>query len=370
MINLKIVHCKGAINLGANTRPSARSSHERKGQKQPALQQTIKFDDNRMLAVLLGEFDCNLAIIEERLNINALVHGNVITLEGSKEQCEMGREVLDYLYNRVIKGDDITPGDIEGAIRHALSAEGLEDESPADKTGNPHQKGEAKAKGGRDNGQARIKTRKKHITARTPRQSHYIRAIEQSDLVFGIGPAGTGKTYLAVAAAASALERGAVERIILSRPAVEAGERLGFLPGDMREKVDPYLRPLYDALYDCLPAERVEKELENGTIEIAPLAFMRGRTLTSSFVILDEAQNCTTMQMKMFLTRLGENSKMVITGDPSQVDLPPGQISGLADAVRVLRAVDEIKTIVFEGEDVVRRALVAKIVAAYDHENP
>ena len=345
--------------MGANTR----SNQGQKGfAKKPASVTSIKFEDNRILAVLLGEFDCNLAVIEERLNINAIVHGNVITLEGNEDQCEMGKEVLEHLYARVIKGDDLTPGDIEGAIRHALSAESLHETDGKE----PGVKSNKEKGGAKTNGQARIQTRKKHITARTPRQSLYIRAIEQSDLVFGIGPAGTGKTYLAVAAAAAALERGTVERIILSRPAVEAGERLGFLPGDMRDKVDPYLRPLYDALYDCLPAERVEKELENGTIEIAPLAFMRGRTLSSSFVILDEAQNCTSMQMKMFLTRLGENSKMVITGDPSQVDLPPGQISGLSEAVGLLRHVDEIKTVIFEGEDVVRRALVAKIVAAYD----
>lgn len=362
---------------------------------------TTQFDDNRMLAVLLGEFDCNLAIIEERLNISATVHGNLITLEGSKEQCEMGEEVLEHLYGRIIKGDDITPGDIEGAIRHAQHTDGLAGDTDPDSRetpptfvlgeeadGDQHQGKSGNLKSGKkagkkaskseqgkmdqtrkDNGQARIKTRKKHITARTPRQSRYIRAMERSDLVFGIGPAGTGKTYLAVAAAAAALERGAVERIILSRPAVEAGERLGFLPGDMRDKVDPYLRPLYDALYDCLPAERVEKEIENGIIEIAPLAFMRGRTLASSFVILDEAQNCTSMQMKMFLTRLGENSKMVITGDPSQIDLPQGQISGLREAVLLLRDVDEIETIMFENEDVVRRALVAKIVAAYDEKS-
>ena len=192
--------------------------------------------------------------------------------------------------------------------------------------------------------------------------------MEQSDLVFAFGPAGTGKTYIAVAAAAAALEQGKVERIILSRPAVEAGERLGFLPGDMREKVDPYLRPLYDALYDCLPAERVEKEIENNVIEIAPLAFMRGRTLSNSFIILDEAQNCTAMQMKMFLTRLGEGSKMVITGDPSQIDLPSGERSGLMDASYLLRKVKEVKQITFKGEDVVRRDLVAKIVAAYDEQ--
>ena len=193
-----------------------------------------------------------------------------------------------------------------------------------------------------------------------------MRALEKVDLVFGIGPAGTGKTYLAVAYAAHCLERGIVERIILSRPAVEAGERLGFLPGDMREKVDPYLRPLYDALYDVLPPEKVERDLEAGVIEIAPLAFMRGRTLANAFVILDEAQNTTTMQMKMFLTRLGENSKMVVTGDPSQIDLPPGQRSGLDEAVGLLAGVPEIDIVRFANADIVRRDLVARIVEAYD----
>lgn len=338
----------------------SRTSQDKQTSKSKSHSQTISFEDNRLLASLLGEFDSNLAIIEERLNIEAVVHGNIITLEGSPDQCDMAKEVLDHLYGRITKGDDLTPGDIDGAVRHAQSADGLKEPDKAkSKNGKDSQKS-------KDNGQAQIRTRKKHITARTPRQSTYIRAIEKSDLVFGVGPAGTGKTYIAVAAAASALERGAVERIILSRPAVEAGERLGFLPGDMRDKVDPYLRPLYDALYDCLPAERVEKEIEAGTIEIAPLAFMRGRTLASSFVILDEAQNCTSMQMKMFLTRLGENSKMVVTGDPSQVDLPPGQKSGLSEAVKLLSGVDEIEKIIFQGEDVVRRALVAKIVAAYD----
>ena len=197
-------------------------------------------------------------------------------------------------------------------------------------------------------------------------QSTYIRALDKTDLVFGIGPAGTGKTYLAVAFAAHFLERGLVERIILSRPAVEAGERLGFLPGNMREKVDPYLRPLYDALYDVLPPEKVERDLETGVIEIAPLAFMRGRTLANAFVILDEAQNTTTMQMKMFLTRLGENSKMVITGDPSQIDLPSGQKSGLEEAVTLLKDVPGIDIVRFANADIVRRDLVMKIVDAYD----
>lgn len=365
--------------------------------------QTVRFDDNRLLAILLGEFDGNLAIIEERLNIDAVIHGNVISLSGSKEQCEMAKEILEHLYQRITTGSDLTPGDIDGAIRHAEFAEDIDldeviqtqstqfraetksdkkkskkamknrpEKNWPEKNGTEKNRAENKRVEHQDrpseNGQAQIRTRKKHITARTPRQSAYIRALEQSDLVFAHGPAGTGKTYIAVAAAAAALEKGLVERIILSRPAVEAGERLGFLPGDMREKVDPYLRPLYDALYDCLPAERVEKEIENNAIEIAPLAFMRGRTLANSFIILDEAQNCTTMQMKMFLTRLGENSKMVVTGDPTQVDLPPGQKSGLKDASELLSKVDEIKQIVFKSEDVVRRDLVAKIVAAYDKQ--
>jgi phosphate starvation-inducible PhoH-like protein len=302
----------------------------------------VPFDDNRLLAHLLGEYDSHLALIESRLGIEAHAHGNVVTLTGPQPSCEIGRTVLNQIYDRVRKGETVTPGDIDGLIRHARSG--------------PPQAA----------GTAQIRTRKRIVTARTPMQSDYIRALDRHDLVFGIGPAGTGKTYLAVAQAASYLERGLVERIILSRPAVEAGERLGFLPGDMRDKVDPYLRPLYDALYDVLPPEKVEKDLETGTIEIAPLAFMRGRTLSHAFVILDEAQNTTSMQMKMFLTRLGEGSRMVITGDPSQIDLPPGQKSGLDEAVRLLEDVEGIATIKFTGADVVRSELVARIVAAYD----
>ena len=234
------------------------------------------------------------------------------------------------------------PGDFDGLIRHIR-----QENAPND-------------------GQAQIATRRRVIKARTPAQSQYIRALEKIDLVFGIGPAGTGKTYLAVAYAAHCLERGVVERIILSRPAVEAGERLGFLPGDLKEKVDPYLRPLYDALYDVLPPEKVERDMAAGIIEIAPLAFMRGRTLTNAAVILDEAQNTTTMQMKMFLTRLGEGSKMFVNGDPSQIDLPPGVKSGLMEAVDVLDGVPGIEAIRFVNSDIVRRDLVQKIVEAYD----
>lgn len=302
----------------------------------------VPFEDNRHLNRLLGEYDGHLALLEERLGIEAHAHGNVVTLTGPVESCEVAREVLEKLYARVRQGEDIGAGDIDGLLRHARS------EAPA------------------KDGLAQIRTRRKLITARSPTQTTYIQALDNVDLVFGLGPAGTGKTYLAVAYAAQCLERGQVERIILSRPAVEAGERLGFLPGDMREKVDPYLRPLYDALNDVLPPAKVERDLATGVIEVAPLAFMRGRTLAHSFIILDEAQNTSAMQMKMFLTRIGEGSKMVITGDPSQIDLPAGQKSGLEDAVKLLDGVKGIETVRFNSGDVVRRDLVARIVEAYD----
>ncbi|CFX27448.1 putative enzyme with nucleoside triphosphate hydrolase domain [Candidatus Filomicrobium marinum] len=302
----------------------------------------VPFEDNRFLTQLLGEFDCHLALIEDRLGVEAHAHGNVIILTGSEPAVGLARDVLEQLYRRIANGEPIGAGDFDGLIRHARQ------ETPA------------------TDGQAQIATRRRVVKARTPAQSTYMRAMERVDLVFGIGPAGTGKTYLAVAYAAHCLERGLVERLILSRPAVEAGERLGFLPGDMRDKVDPYLRPLYDALYDLLPPEKVERDIETGVIEVAPLAFMRGRTLANAFVILDEAQNTTSMQMKMFLTRLGENAKMVVTGDPSQIDLPPGQTSGLEEAVRLLQDVEGIQSIRFSNTDVVRRDLVARIVTAYD----
>ena len=325
----------------------------------------IPFEDNRLVADLLGQYDSHLALLEGRLGVSARADGNVVTIAGPETGCAIAQEVLERLYGRLRAGEQIGPGDVDGMIRHVSTA-GDQQMSLLD--GGPGGQGGQGSQGsqGSQGGMAQIKTRRRMITARTPRQSAYIRALEQCDLVFGVGPAGTGKTYLAVVFGAAMLERGETERIILSRPAVEAGERLGFLPGDMREKVDPYLRPLYDALYDVLPAEKVEKGLETGLIEIAPLAFMRGRTLAHSFVILDEAQNCTPTQMKMFLTRLGEGSKMVVTGDPSQVDLPKGQQSGLDHALGVLQNVDEIETIAFKTEDVVRRDLVRKIVAAYD----
>ncbi len=301
----------------------------------------VSLEDNRLVAAVLGQHDAHLALIEQLLGVTAVAHGNMITVTGTSAACATARKVLEALYARAARGESIAAGDVDGLIRHSRSA--------------PQQEG-----------MAQIRTRQKIVTARTLMQGNYIRALERSDLVFGLGPAGTGKTYLAVAFAAQCLEKNLVDKIILSRPAVEAGERLGFLPGDMKEKVDPYLRPLYDALYDVLPREKVEHALENNIIEIAPLAFMRGRTLANAAVILDEAQNTTSMQMKMFLTRLGEGSKMIVTGDPTQIDLPGGQRSGLEEAVGLLGLVKGIETIRFEAGDVVRRDLVAHIVRAYE----
>jgi len=328
------------------------ASHPAKGsakasqQGKKTFRTEIPFDNNRLLADLLGEFDAHLSMIEDKLNVEAVAHGNVVVVIGTEHGCAMARDVLEHLYGRLEKGHKIGLGDVDGAIRHATAAVGKKAE------GQP--------------GAGQLRTRKRLISARTPTQTTYIEALQHKELIFSTGPAGTGKTYLAVAHAAGRLERGETERLILSRPAVEAGERLGFLPGDLKEKVDPYLRPLYDALYDVLPPEKVERGLESGVIEIAPLAFMRGRTLSHSTIILDEAQNSTSMQMKMFLTRLGEKSQMIVTGDPSQVDLPPGQMSGLREAITLLEKIEGISHILFNAADVVRHPLVTKIVEAYD----
>lgn len=317
----------------------------------------VSFDDNRLVADLLGEFDAHLAMIEDRLGIQAVAHGNVVTLRGAADACAAAKQVLEGLYARLEAGELLSAGDVDGAIRHADSGAGI---TPA---ANPAVAGASPAV---VPSVAQIKTRKRLISARTPAQGDYLAAMRDEQMVFATGPAGTGKTYLAVAYAAAELERGAVDRLILSRPAVEAGERLGFLPGDMRDKVDPYLRPLYDALHDVAGPDRVQRGLENGAIEIAPLAFMRGRTLSDAVIILDEAQNCTPVQIKMFLTRLGENSKMIITGDPTQIDLPTGQKSGLTDAIELLRHIEGIGHIGFTRNDVVRRELVSHIVHAYE----
>lgn len=303
----------------------------------------LNFDDNRLLPLLYGAHDKHLAQIEQRLGVSLTSRGNRLIIAGSMEAINLARRALERLYRRVKSGQMVDPAEVDAALRMA----DLGDDHPSDD-------------------EPVIKTRRKRITPRSPVQAAYIEAMQRDELVLGLGPAGTGKTYLAVCYAVEMMITGRVDRLVLSRPAVEAGENLGFLPGDMREKVDPYLRPLYDALYDTMPADQVMKKLESGEIEIAPLAFMRGRTLSNAFVILDEAQNTTPIQMKMFLTRLGQNSRMVVTGDLSQVDLPKGVKSGLQDAVDTLVGIDSVSFVRFSERDVVRHQLVSHIVRAYE----
>ena len=310
----------------------------------------VQFDRPHLLGQLFGEFDQNLVAIENKLGVYIAARGNRLVIEGEPDAANRTRDILTGLYNRLVQGQDIDSGAVAGII--AMSAEpALEGIIRADDTGTPP---------------IMIRTRKKVIVPRSPTQIRYMEALTRNDVIFALGPAGTGKTYLAVAQAVAQLITGSVDRLILSRPAVEAGERLGFLPGDMKEKVDPYLRPLYDALYDCLPAEQVERRIASGEIEIAPIAFMRGRTLADAFVILDEAQNTTPAQMKMFLTRFGQNSRMVVCGDPKQVDLPDPSKSGLADAVARLEGIERIATVRFNIADVVRHPIVGRIVEAYE----
>ncbi len=306
---------------------------------------TLQFDGNTLLPVLYGEHDRNLARIEQAFGVRLASRGNKLSIAGSPEQVDHARIALLGLWQRLEAGEIITTPDVETAIRMV------------DMDGDPRLPlADMPA----------IRTKRGSIAPRSPAQAAYMEMLRKNELTFGIGPAGTGKTYLAVAQAVAMLQSDKVDRIVLSRPAVEAGERLGFLPGDMKEKVDPYLRPLYDALHDMMPGEQVIRRMQTGEIEIAPLAFMRGRTLAHSFVILDEAQNTTPVQMKMVLTRLGEGSRMVVTGDLSQVDLPAGVKSGLRDAVETLEGVAGIGINRFSNRDVVRHPLVAKIVDAYD----
>ena len=300
----------------------------------------IDFDDNRLLAQLFGEHDRHLARIEQQLGVSLLTRGNRVLIAGDPAARRMARAALRDLYKRLKRGLSVGAGEVDGAIRMAERPSG--DDTRL------------------------IRTEKHPVTARSGTQQSYLDALRNSDLVFGLGPAGTGKTYLAVAVAVSMLLEGRVDRIILTRPAVEAGERLGFLPGTLDEKIDPYMRPMYDALYDMMPAEKVMRRRDSGEIEVAPLAYMRGRTLANAFVILDEAQNATPVQMKMFLTRLGENSRMAVTGDPSQVDLPLGSRSGLSDALQVLRGLPDIAIVEFSHADVVRHRLVTLVVRAYE----
>lgn len=313
----------------------------------------LTFPDNRLLIELCGQFDSHLTQIETALDVQIVRRGNELAILGDADAAARAAEAVRALYARLEEGRAVEPGDVDAAIRMGSSERGT-----GARAGDQHELFPS--------GRVEIRTRKKTIEPRTKRQRTYIEQLFSNELVFGLGPAGTGKTYLAVAVGVSMFIEGRVDRIILSRPAVEAGERLGFLPGDMKDKVDPYLRPLYDALYDMMPGERVMKRRDAGEIEIAPLAYMRGRTLSNAFVILDEAQNTTPMQMKMFLTRMGENSRMVVTGDPSQIDLPLGSKSGLVDALEILSGIEKIYRIQFSHADVVRHPLVTRIVQAYD----
>jgi phosphate starvation-inducible PhoH-like protein len=308
----------------------------------------VTFDDNALLPSLFGAHDQNLARIEQRLGVALISRGNRVAITGAPQSTESAKLVLGGLYDRLKGGDDIGAADVDAALLDAETVAAGGDIAGADLI---------------------VHTQKRRIAPRSAMQAAYLRALRESELVFALGPAGTGKTYLAVAMAVSMLVAGRVDRIILSRPAVEAGERLGFLPGDLRDKVDPYLRPLYDALHDMMPGDVVRRRLESGDIEVAPLAFMRGRTLTNAFAILDEGQNTSPVQMKMFLTRLGENSRMVVTGDLSQIDLPEGTRTGLRDALDTVEGVEGITMVTFTDADVVRHHLVTEIVRAYDRRS-
>ncbi|WP_205478383.1 PhoH family protein [Sphingomonas arenae] len=310
----------------------------------------IEFEQPYLLGPLFGEYDRHLVAIEDRLGVNIAARGNRVQIEGEPDSAARARDVLVGLYNRLDQGHDVDMAAVESVI--GMAAQRRFDDIITDEVSAPPR--------------VMIRTRKKTIVPRSTVQTTYMEALASEDMIFALGPAGTGKTYLAVAQAVAMLIGGQVDRLILSRPAVEAGERLGFLPGDMKEKVDPYLRPLYDALYDMLPTEQVERRIASGEIEIAPIAFMRGRTLNDAFIILDEAQNTTPQQMKMFLTRFGMRARMVICGDPNQTDLPRGVESGLADAVGKLEGIPRIATVRFGAADVVRHPLVGKIVEAYE----
>ncbi len=329
--------------------PEDRRDHARRARVE------VEFERQEMLGALFGEFDANLVLLENRLGVYIGARGNRLVIEGTEDDVARAREVLLKLHERLLTGQEIDTGLIESLITM---------------TNEPVFDGIITEGGSANLPPIMIRTRKKTIAPRTAMQADYMRQLASREMIFALGPAGTGKTYLAVAQAVSQLITGSVQRLILSRPAVEAGEKLGFLPGDMKEKVDPYLRPLYDALYDCMPPEQVERRLASGEIEIAPIAFMRGRTLADAFVILDEAQNTTREQMKMFLTRFGQNSRMVICGDPKQVDIPGGVgMSGLADAVARLDGVEGIGVTRFTVADVVRHPIVGRIVEAYEGED-
>ena len=318
----------------------------------------MQFDDNALLPLLLGDHDRHLTRLEQGLGVRLSCRGNRVAISGGSDAVELTQEVLSGLYKRLMGGKPVDMGEVEAAIRMTgrtiAAPRGVRMERSDDDPRLPLRDLPA------------IRTRRGAVGPRSPGQAAYIDMLASHEMVFALGPAGTGKTYLAVAQAVAMLMAGRVERIVLSRPAVEAGERLGFLPGDLKEKVDPYLRPLYDALGDMMPGDQMVRRMSSGEIEVAPLAFMRGRTLAHAFVILDEAQNTTTAQMKMFLTRMGDGTRMVINGDLSQIDLPTGVRSGLAEAIETLEGVAGIGVARFNVGDVVRHPLVARIVDAYD----
>ncbi len=307
---------------------------------------TINFNDNALLPLLLGDHDRHLVRLEQGFGVRLACRGNRVNISGEPDRVQAAEAALQGLYRRLEKGESVAAGDVDAAIRMTNRAD---DDPRLPLSDLPA-----------------IRTRRGAVGPRSPGQTTYIETLARHEMVFALGPAGTGKTYLAVAQAVAMLLAGRVERIVLCRPAVEAGERLGFLPGDLKEKIDPYLRPLYDALHDMMPGDQVIRRMGTGEIEVAPLAFMRGRTLAHAFVILDEAQNTTEAQMKMFLTRMGEGTRMVVTGDLTQIDLPPGTRSGLRDAVETLEGVQGIGFARFGVRDVVRHPLVGRIVEAYD----
>ena len=350
--------------------PTDRAFDARKAS--PDTELTLAFDDNRLAQTVFGLYDQNIARIERKLGVVITANGNHVVIRGESGAADLARKVLENLYARVKQGQTATLGDVEGAIQESAMQGSLFPGESASQPAAALASAGASARAPAPPSQARgsfdaIQSRKKGVVrARTPTQDAYLRALKAHELVFAEGPAGSGKTWLAVGHAVQLLERGVVERLVLSRPAVEAGERLGFLPGDMKDKVDPFLRPIYDALHDFMDGRLVERGLQTGMIEVAPLAFMRGRTLTNAAILLDEAQNATSMQMKMFLTRLGEGSRMIVTGDPTQTDLPSGQTSGLSEAIRLVAGLEGVGHIKLTADDVVRHDLVRRIVGAYE----